>query len=339
MASGGDRELGGRVEGEVGAGASRVAHHRLVFLGLQRAGGVDEPAARLAPCPRRPVRMRALARRARGQVGRAGAATSPRDGAGARRDSSTARRRGRRRTARRARGPAPPPGPLASSTMVMPSRAAASRTRPAGRRSRSRARTRPRFSISWARCVVFVPGAAHTSATVCPGCRLQQVRHQHRGLVLHGAGAFRERAPRRRVARRRGRPRGPRARAASGAGRRPPRRPGARRGRRATSRRVFVRTVRGGRSFRASMRARASSAPKRATQRLGQPGGERAADGQGLQRRRAGGAGSRSRTPRRAKERRTAFDESRHSRACRRRGSRRRRRRRRTGTRSRKTIW
>ena len=110
----------------------------------------------------------------------------------------------------------------------------------------------------------------------------------------------------RRGAHRRGRPRGPRVRYRVGCGARPS--SAASRAARASrdSRRVFVRMVRGGRSFRASMRARASSAPKRATQRsASQVGNEqrmaRASTAS------AGGAGSRSRAPRRAKERRTAF--------------------------------
>jgi hypothetical protein len=41
-----DREPGGGVEGVVPAGAEQIADHRIVFLGLQGARSVDEPATR-----------------------------------------------------------------------------------------------------------------------------------------------------------------------------------------------------------------------------------------------------------------------------------------------------
>ena len=113
--------------------------------------------------------MRAWVEDERREVAGLRGATCRRGCAGGRRGSSTGHRPGRGRTP--ARGP--PRGRAASasrgSTIVAPSRAHASRRSPSRPACGSAATIRPRLAMSAARCVVFVPGAAHTSATVSPG--------------------------------------------------------------------------------------------------------------------------------------------------------------------------
>src|SRR2546426_12189262 len=69
-------------------------------------------------------------------------------------------------------------GPSSVSTIVTPSRFADSRTRFRRAGWGSKARMRPRFSRSWARWVVFVPGAAQTSPTVSPGTKTTHLRSE-----------------------------------------------------------------------------------------------------------------------------------------------------------------
>ena len=183
-------------------------HHRLVLLGLARAGGVDEAAAR-GHGPGGAREQRLLLRGKRRPAPLRCAASGCRDRAAPCRGPSTARRRARgRRPARTAprRGCPPAPGARSARGSRGPS-AASSRIR---RGRASHATIRPRPSMSAASAVALPPGEAQRSSTRVAGPRAEQQRHELRRLVLH-----REAARARRAAVRRGR----RARPArSGAG-------------------------------------------------------------------------------------------------------------------------
>ena len=148
-----------------------------------------------------------------------------------------------------------------------------------------------------------MPGAAHTSAIIVAGDRLQQTRHEHRALVLHDAPAVRERAPAPGIAAaldgdalgRQAHRRGVDALLAQPRGQIL-----------AVSLSVLARMPSAGRSFSARMSVSASAAPRRSTQRRASHVGneQRVASASSGS---AGGAGSRSRLPRRANARSTAL--------------------------------
>ena len=158
--------------------------------------------------------------------------------------------------------------------------------------------------MSAATWVVLVPGAAHTSATVVPGAGASK-----RATSIE-ASSCTAKLPSAKARHSPGAPPGPTT-SPSGARRvdRPASPSSA--ARRAASasrviRSVFVRNVRGGRSFRARISASASSRPYLATHRsTSHVGNEQRVASASLGSR--GGAGSRSRAPRREKDRSTAL--------------------------------
>ena len=157
------------------------------------------------------------------------------------------------------RGASASTGPSTDSTIVTPSRAAASPTRARRAGCGSSARIRPRLPISWARCVVFVPGAAQASTMLSPGAG------SSRRATSIEASSCTTQAP---SANARQRPGAPppsttRPSGASAAGRTS--RPSSARSRSATASRlacnVLARTASGGRSFSARISASASAWP------------------------------------------------------------------------------
>ena len=168
--------------------ARRVGRDRRPGGRVDREGRDEWPGTRARPRRSPPARASRSRRRAgrpaapawppppgcRAGAGRrrrrrpAAVATSPRDCGAARPGWCTARPPARRRRSPAQRGASVSTGPSMASAIVTPSRAAASLTRASRPGWGSKASTRPRSPMSWARCVVFVPGAAQTSAIVVP---------------------------------------------------------------------------------------------------------------------------------------------------------------------------
>ena len=159
-----------RVGHEVRPARPEARHDRLVLLGLERAGRVDEDPAG-PDQPRRGLEDARLGWRRASRSRRAAGATCRRGCGGGRRGSSTARRPGRGRTSardpRRERARRP--------RAARRSWRRAGRTPPgagrAGPRCGSAATSRPWLAMSAARCVVFVPGRRAHVGDRLPGQR------------------------------------------------------------------------------------------------------------------------------------------------------------------------